>query len=110
MSRATRFGLLIVAAIHIMTAATLSFTHGHIPSDAAVSVTSASEDGDGGSRPAHADVCVICQALGSAHVTPVSAKTFGEPVHAAILAVSGYLALPSVQTYSSASPRGPPRA
>jgi hypothetical protein len=109
-SRTTRFGLLIVAVIHIVTAATLSFTHGHVPSDAVVSVSSASEDGDGGSRSAHGDVCVICQAFGSAHVTPAAAKTFTEPVHAAVRAVDDSVVLPSVQTYSSASPLGPPRA
>ena len=111
MSRSTRYGLLIVAMIHIMTAATLSFTHGHIPSDAAGrSVVAATDDGDGGSRPGHTDACVICQTLSSTHVSSVASKTITEPVHAPVGAESDPMTLPSVPTYSSASPRGPPRA
>jgi len=109
-TRTTRFGLLIVAVVHILTAATLSFTHGHIPSRAGDhSAIAGAEEGHGGQPPGHADVCVICQAVGSAHVSPAASRTFIDPVHALAGAEYDSVLLPALRTYSSASPRSPPR-
>jgi hypothetical protein len=108
-SRAARCGLLIVAVIHLVTAATLPFTHAHLPPDAAAGPVVAAAEGESGSLPVHADICVICQAFGSAHVTHTPAQTFaaGTAAQAAVVLHQTKIVAPA---YSSSHPRAPPRA
>lgn len=108
-SRSARCGLLIVAVIHLVTAATLPFTHAHLPPDAVDGPVVAAAEGENGSLPVHTDICVICQAFGSAHVTHITAQTFaaGTDGQAAVVLHRTKIVAPP---HSSSHPRAPPRA
>ncbi|MGH7447511.1 MAG: hypothetical protein ACRELT_08115 [Longimicrobiales bacterium] len=105
-----RYGLLIVAVIHVFTAATLSITHGHAPPAPADQPVIVAPAGDSGAQPAHADICIICQTFGSQQLQHTTAQTFTLPAAVPPAAASDRTHIAAARTFSIASPRAPPRA
>lgn len=108
-SLAVRSGLLIVAVIHFLAAATLSFAHSHVTAAGTPdAVTDASEQ-QGSGPHGHTDACVLCQALASAHVAPGRVQAFSDVPSREVSAAFDQADAAAVPTHSSSHPRAPPR-
>lgn len=108
-SLATRSGLLIVAAIHFFAAATLSFTHSHLPAAGGPGIVTDASEQQEGAPHGHTDICVICQALASAHFAAGRVQAFSDVPPRAVAAAFEQADAAAVPTYTSSHPRAPPR-
>jgi hypothetical protein len=107
-SGAARFGLLVVALVHLLATAALPLTHTHALAGAADRVIAAGGDGDDRSAPGHPDFCTICSTLTHVRMAPDLAVAVSAAADVLAIAGTSPRSVISSRVFAAAQPRAPP--